>query len=62
MFKSHQIEIKAGTYKSEERISALKTINHFLDLRKEIIKFFIDYSFCCLQLNTKENMEIDSRY
>ena len=62
MFKSHQIEIKAGKYKSEERISALKTINHFLDLRKEVIKFFIDYSFCCLQLNTKENMEKDSRY
>ena len=39
MFKSHQIEIKAGKYKSEERISALKLLIIFLIYEKKLSNF-----------------------
>ena len=63
-FKSDLGEIRKENLdlKSEEQISEIQNVANIFDLRENIIEFFEIILFCSLKLNTKQNVEKDSKY
>ena len=63
-FKSNLGEMKKGNkkLKSKDQISVIQNVQIFFDLREKIIDFLGIIIFCYLRLNTKQNMQVVSKY
>ena len=62
VFKSNLNKISRGMFKSEKQKMTLKILKFFTNHKKLLLSYLVIILQLCLRLNTKKNMEKDSKY